>query len=151
MISCTQFIPAYSEGFKYLQATGGKKNVIHFWEYLSDLYLKDTLQKEVLEKGIKGCFDYWKKSLSEEAADFTMTLDEEKGLFEIKMHHCPSKGMLNELTHMTGYENYCEHCDLLYRRVLEPLGFEYIIDLSDTKDAKCVLRVRKIEKESTSG
>ncbi|OHB58897.1 MAG: hypothetical protein A2Y12_17605 [Planctomycetes bacterium GWF2_42_9] len=37
----------------------------------------------------------------------------------------------------------CEHCDLLYRRVLEPLGFEYNIDLSNCDNASCRLVLRK--------
>ena len=39
MISCTEFIPAYSELFKYLEKVGGKDAVISFWEYLSDNFL----------------------------------------------------------------------------------------------------------------
>ncbi len=143
MISCTQFIPAYSEGFKYLHKKEGKQEVVKFWEVLSDLYLTDSLKKEVKEKGISGCFDYWQKALNEEAADFTMTLDKDKNTFEIMMHHCPSKGMLNQLTYMSPYEDYCEHCDLLYRRVLEPLGFIYTIDLSTCHKAVCRLVVTK--------
>ena len=34
------------------------------------------------EEGLKGCYKYWKKTLNEEAADFLMVLDEEKGEFE---------------------------------------------------------------------
>jgi len=143
MISCTQFIPAYSEAFKFLQQKGGKAQVIAFWEHLSDTYLKDSLKKYVLEKGLEGCYEYWEKTLNEEAADFKITLDEENNTFEIKMNHCPSKGMLNNLKYMKPYEDYCEHCDLLYRRVVEPLGFTYNIDLSKTKQAKCTLVISK--------
>ncbi len=145
MISCTQFIPAYSEGFKYLNKKGGKREVVKFWETLSDLYLTNSLKKQVEDKGIRGCYDYWEKALNEEAADFTMILDEESETIEINMHHCPSKGMLNQLSHMSPYEDYCEHCDLLYRRVLEPLGFTYMIDLSNCHKAVCRLVVTKKE------
>lgn len=143
MISCTEFIPAYSEGFKFLEEKGGKDTVIDFWNYLSDIYLEETLKKEVIENGIKGCFNYWSHSLNEEAADFTMTLDEKKGSFIIKMHHCPSKGMLNELKYMDAYKDYCEHCKFLYARVLEPLGYEYIFDDTHCDNASCELRVNK--------
>ena len=54
-----------------------------------------------------------------------MTLDEENGEFSIVMHHCPSKGRLLEFKHLTPYPDYCEHCDLLYRRILEPMGYQY--------------------------
>ena len=137
MISCTQFIPAYSEFFKYLEKKGGKQAVIEFWKYLSDRYLKDTLKAEAEKNGIRGCWNYWSRSLNEEAADFTMELDEGAGIFEIHMHKCPSKGMLMDMKHMEPYRDYCEHCDLLYRRVLEPLGFRYEVDLSCCDEAKC--------------
>ena len=55
MISCTDFIPAYSELFSYLEDKNGKK------------------------EGIGGCFAYWAGTLNEEAADFTMYLSEQRG------------------------------------------------------------------------
>jgi len=97
----------------------------------------------VEQNGIRGCWEYWKKTLNEEAADFTMELDEDKGEFRIAMHNCPSKGRLLEYKHIEPYGDYCEHCDLLYRRVLEPLGFEYSIDLSQSDEAYCTLVVRR--------
>jgi hypothetical protein len=142
MISCTEFIPAYSELFKFLHNQGGKDAVVRFWENLSDNFL-GNLRDLASEKGLAGCFEYWSKSLSEEAADFRMILDEEQGLFRIEMRHCPSRGKLNETKHIEAYEFYCEQCDTLYRRVLEPLGFEYDIDLSRCKEATCVVTVRK--------
>ncbi len=72
MISCTEFIPAYSEGFKFFEIIGGRQELEKFWSYLSDLYLKDTLGKMVEEEGLEGCFTYFSKSLNEEAADFRM-------------------------------------------------------------------------------
>jgi len=72
-----------------------------------------------------------------------MTLDEEKGEFSIEMHHCPSKGMLLECRHMTPYPDYCRHCDMLYREVLEPLGYTYDIDLTRCDEAACSIRVMR--------
>lgn len=148
MISCIEFIPAYSELFKYLEKIGGKPAVIDFWEYLSDNFLTN-LKSLVEQNGIRGCWEYWKKTLNEEAADFTMELDEDKGEFRITMHNCPSKGRLLEYKHIEPYRDYCEHCDLLYRRVLEPLGFEYDIDLSQSDRASCEVVVR--QKASSQG
>ena len=142
MISCTEFIPAYSELFKYLEKIGGQPAVIKFWEYLSDNFLTN-LKSLVEQNGIRGCWEYWKKTLNEEAADFEMVLDEEAGEFRITMHACPSKGRLLELKHMTPYRDYCRHCDIIYRRILEPLGFEYISDFSQCNKAKCSLKIRK--------
>lgn len=141
MISCTEFIPAYSELFKFLDKKGGKAEVVKFWESLSDNFL-GNLKNLAEKKGLSGCFEYWSNSLTEEAADFRMTLDEENGVFEIEMRYCPSMGRLLEEKHIEPYKFYCEHCDTLYRRVLEPLGFEYDIDLSRCNKAQCSVTVR---------
>ncbi len=142
MIPCTDFIPAYSELFKFLEAKGGKQAVVDFWCYLSDNFL--TNLRELAEKyGLEGCWRYWSHTLNEEAADFTMILDEEAGEFRIIMHRCPSKSLLLETPHIEPYPDYCEHCDVLYRRVLEPLGFECILDMSHVDEARCEFVVRE--------
>ena len=144
MISCTVFIPDYSELFKYLERRGGKQTVLEFWEYLSDKFL-DNLRDLVKEHGIEGCWKYWSHTLNEEAADFTMELDTETGEFKILMDNCPSKGRFEKETHITPYHDYCVHCDVLYRRVLEPLGLECSMDLSECDKSKCdfVVRIKK--------
>ena len=142
MISCTEFIPAYSELFKTLEDLGGARAVEDFWNDLSDRFLTN-LRTEVEKKGIRGCWDYWTHTLNEEAADFTLELDEEEGLFRILMHHCPSKGRLLEFDHVVPYHDYCRHCDVLYRRVLEPLGYDVDLDLSECGEARCTFTVRR--------
>ena len=141
MISCTEFIPAYSELFKFLEKKQDKAAVVDFWNYLSDIFLTN-LKDQVIKNGIRGCWTYWSKTLKEEAADFTMELDEDAEKFSISMHHCPSKGLLLENKHIETYPDYCEHCDVLYRRVLEPLGFKYELDRSQTDHACCKLTVK---------
>lgn len=140
MISCTEFIPAYSELFKFLERKGGKEAVVKYWETISADGL-DLLRKEAAENGLRGCYNYWSHTLNEEAADFTMTLDEENGYFSIEMHKCPSKGLLMDTKHIEPYADYCEHCDILYRNVLEPLGYKYDIDLSRCDEATCKITV----------
>jgi len=142
VISCTEFIPAYSELFRFLHQRGGKEAVVDFWGWLSDRFLTN-LHDLVAEHGIRGCWLYWQHTLSEEAADFTMELDEEAGEFRIIMHHCPSMGRLLELKHVEPYPDYCEHCDVLYRRVLEPLGYECLTDRSRCGQAQCEVTVRR--------
>ena len=142
MISCTDFIPAYNELFKFLGKKGGKKAVLKFWESLSDAFL-DNLRDLAASKGLAGCFEYWSATLTEEAADFKMSLDEENDVFEIEMRHCPSMGRLLETEQIKPYKYYCEHCDILYRRVLEPLGFKCEVDMSRCHEAVCKLVVTK--------
>lgn len=141
MISCTEFIPAYNELFKFLEKKGGKAEVERFWADLSKSFLTN-LRDLANKKGLNGCFEYWNHTLNEEAADFKMSLDEDKGVFEIDMRWCPSKGRLLKEKHITPYKCYCEHCDALYRKVLEPLGFKYNIDLTNSDHAKCKITIR---------
>lgn len=140
MISCTEFIPAYSELFKFIEQKEDREAVTRFWNYLSDHFLMN-LKNHVVKNGIKGCWTYWSKTLKEEAADFTMELDEDAGIFSITMHHCPSKGRLLKDKHIQPYHDYCKHCDVLYRRVLEPLGYKYELDLTQTDLARCFITV----------
>ena len=142
MISCTEFIPAYSELFKFIQAREGHEGVRKYWEHISDMYVRPRLGALVSKHGIRGCYEYWSHSLNEEAADFLMTLDEDTGIFTLEMRACPSKGMLDRLSYIKPYPFYCGHCDLLYRRVLEKLGYIYEYTLPREKEASCRLTVR---------
>ena len=142
MISCNDFVPAYSELFKYLESKGGKDAVLDFWNYLSDNFL-GNLKELVEENGIRGCWLYWSHTLNEEAADFTMELDEAADEFKITMHQCPSKGRLMAEQHIEPYYDYCGHCDILYKRVLEPLGYNCNMDMSECDKTKCKLVVSR--------
>ena len=146
MIGCKDFIPAYSELFQFLEKEDGPIAVEEFWNYISDNFL-GNLRDLVAQNGIRGCWMYWSRTLSEEAADFTLTLDEENGEFHVAMHKCPSIGRLLAEPHIEPYHDYCRHCDVLYRRVLEPLGYEYQIDNAACHtEARCHLTVRQGEK-----
>ncbi len=142
MISCKEFIPLYNELFKYLEERGGHDEVAKHWEYISDSTVSDSLGKHVAEKGIRGCWDYWSKSLNEEACDFHMELDEASGTFLIDMRKCPSKGQLVAYDHVEPYYDYCGHCPALYNRVLEKYGIHPVsieVPTGGTLDAKCKL------------
>lgn len=141
MIPCQKFILAYSELFRYLDEKDGKDAVVQFWEYLAKDFLWN-LRELVSKHGIRGCWKYWGHTLNEEAADFTMTIDDEKGFFRVEHHNCPSKRRLLETDLVEPYEDYCEHCDVLYRHVLEPLGYEYERDLSHCDEARCSFTIR---------
>ncbi len=137
MISCREFIPFYSELFTFLEKLNGEKEVLKFWEYLSDTYVAERLGEAVREEGIKGCYTYWAKSLNEEACDFVMTLDEENQRFDIDMLKCPSKTRLLECKNIVPYHNYCGHCAVLYSRVLKRYGISGGLDLSNCDKAQC--------------
>ena len=128
MISCTEFIPAYSELFSYIDKKDGHKGVEKFWEYLFKPDGKGIpLINFAKKNGIRGCWEYWNGTLKEEASDVTMMLNEKGGWFYSHMHHCPSKGRLLELQKeigLTPYYDYCGHCDY-YRSALEEVGLTW--------------------------
>ncbi len=144
MISCTEFIPAYSELFTFLEQRHGRAEVDRFWEYLFKPDGKGIpLVNFVKKEGIRGCFTYWAGSLNEEDADFTMYLNEKRGFFKIKMHRCPSKGRLLELKDRIGitpYHDYCLHCDH-YRAAVAQVGLNYTFDCTDTDKAACSILI----------
>ena len=127
MISCTEFIPAYSELFSFLDERFGRDEVDRLWYFLfkpdgKGIPLINFIEKE----GIRGCFTYWAGTLSEEASDCDLYLNEKAGWYLSKMHHCPSKGRLLELKEKIGitpYYDYCLHC-ACYDSALEKVGLK---------------------------
>ena len=144
MISCVDFIPAYSEFFGYLEDRGGHAEVEKLWNYLfvpdgKSIPLINFLEKE----GVRGCWSYWSGTLNEEAADFTMYLNEKRGFFMNVMHYCPSKGRLLKLAEAEGYKPYpyyCMHCDY-YRLAAEKAGLRYIYNFNGIDKATCSMLI----------
>lgn len=142
MISCTEFIPAYSTLFTYLEEKFGPKEVPKYWGLHFDPK-QSALYKFVQKEGIKGCFTYWTGTLNEEAADFTMYLNEKRGYYLLDMHHCPSKGRLLKLKDEIGvepYHGYCLHCDH-YRAAIEASGLCYIFNCVGADKAACSILI----------
>lgn len=142
MISCTEFILVYNELFSFLDEKYGKQAVIEFWEYISDQFLTN-LDRLVREKGIEGMKEYWTHTLTEEGADYEMKVTSSE--FEIFMKKCPSVNKLNT-SNVRKYPNYCDHCDLLYRRIIEKYGFTYDYEFIDREKGICRLIVKKFDK-----
>ena len=138
MISCTEFILAYNELFKFLDKKGGKKKVINFWEGISDNFLQN-LETLVREKGIEGMKEYWTHTLTEENAKYKMSAD--KNRFSIKIYECPSVGILRKTKHIKKYPDYCKHCGVLYPRIIEKYGFKCHIAYIDEEKGICRLKV----------
>ena len=144
MISCTDFIPAYSEFFVYLENRFGPEEVERCWHTLFKPDGKGGPLITFVEKeGIRGCFSYWSGTLNEEAADFTMYLNEKRGFFMLCMHKCPSKGKLIDLQSKIGlapYRDYCLHCDG-YRAAIEKVGLTYTYNFQGVEKAACSLLI----------
>jgi len=143
MISCTEFIPLYSEFFKYLEKRGGPEAVMAYWIHISDTSIGNKTNPNSLaskcEKygGFDGAIAYWAHTLKEEACDVLRIYDYKNRFTYSHMRHCPSRGMLNALEHVEPYHNYCDHCNVLYARVLEPYGVCCQRDNSKIDRAEC--------------
>ena len=142
MISCTEFILAYNELFKFLHKRYGKKAVIEFWEYISDRFLTN-LHRLVKEKGIAGMAEYWTHTLTEEEAEYQMSVGPD--YFEMYIKKCPSIGILNRRK-ADKYPWYCEHCGTLYKRVMEKYGYRYKKEYINPEKGICKVAIKKIRK-----
>ena len=143
MISCTEFIPLYSEFFKYCEKRGGHDAVMEYWIHISDTSIGDKDNPNSLAYkcdrlgGFGGALAYWGHTLTEEACDLLRISDPEKKIIYSHMRHCPSRGMLNALSHVEPYYDYCTHCKIIYQRVLEKYGIVYERDHTDIDKAEC--------------
>lgn len=141
MISCTEFIPSYSELFSYLDENkGGHAEVERFWTYLFEPTGKGIpLINFARKDGLRGCWNYWMGTLHEEAADCIKIINEKDGWIYSEMLYCPSKGRLLELERELGikpYYDYCGHCDY-YRASLEQVGLTWFRNHIGVGEAKC--------------
>ena len=140
MISCTEFIPAYSELFSFLDENYGRAEVERFWTYLFEPTGKGIPLINFAKKdGLRGCWDYWSGTLKEEAADCTRYFNEKAGWIASEMHYCPSKGRLLELEKEIGlkpYYDYCGHCDY-YRSALDMVGLKWVRNHLHVDKASC--------------
>jgi len=141
MISCTEFIPSYSELFSFLDENfGGHTEVERFWDYLFKPTGKGIpLINFVKKDGLRGAWEYWKGTLTEEAADVTRHMNEKEGWIHSVCHYCPSKGRLLEYEKTIGlkpYYDYCGHCDY-YRSHLAAAGLLWVRNHLDVDKASC--------------
>ena len=143
MISCTEFIPLYSEFFKFLDSRGGYDEVLKYWYHISDTSLSDPTNPHSMVYhmdrlgGFDGALAYWGHTTTEEACDTYGVLDPVQRYSYSEMRYCPSRGMLNELEHIEPYEHYCEHCKVIYNRVLDRYGVVFERDHSLVHKAQC--------------
>ena len=145
MISCTEFIPLYSELFKFLEKAGGYDAVMDYWYFICEKGIGNKNNKNSLisflerdkDDPMEGAWKYWEMSLTEEACDLIRLYDKEKQLIYSHMRHCPSRGMLNDLEHVEPYHDYCEHCNVIYRPVLQMYGLESRRDNRWVDNAEC--------------
>lgn len=140
MISCTEFVPAYSELFTYLENKYGRDEVNRLWDFLFAPTGKGIpLINYAKKDGLKGCVDYWTRIAEEESCDVMFTYNIEDGWYKSQSFYCPSKGRLLKLQEEIGlvpYKDYCDHCDY-YRTSLEEAGLTWVRNYMDVDKAQC--------------
>ena len=135
MISCTEFIPAYSELFKFIDRRSGRQAVYDYWDWNFDPS-ESPLERHLDRSGLAGCWNYWYGIYTEEACDNTMHYNPDEGWYTSCMHHCPSKGRFCKLGYMTPFEEYCKHCGG-YDASLEKHGLKRYKDYRGEDTARC--------------
>jgi hypothetical protein len=85
--------------------------------------------------------EYWSRTLVEEATNYKISMGND--YFIIDMYECPSVGALRKAKHIKRYPDYCKHCDILYRRIIEKFGFEYNIEYINEEKGVCRVEIRK--------
>jgi len=132
MICSPRFIQVYNETFKFINENLDSAAVEKYWLRIADIVLADL--KEAVEKnGLKGCVDYWTKTLTAEKAAFQIFHDND--IFILEILRCPSLALLGE-----PYIHYCGHCNVMYRKIFEGLGYKYNIKLNNDK---CKITISK--------
>ena len=135
MISCTEFIPAYSELFKFIDRKSGRQAVYDYWDFLFQPE-KSPLNGYLEKYGLRGCWEYWKVILTEEACDATQLFNEKEGWYMSCMHRCPSKGRFCKLGYLEPFDEYCKHCNG-YDWSLNKHGLVHIMDYRGEDRACC--------------
>ena len=128
-----QFVRFYNETFKFIEEHCGYGKLEAYWIKIAPILLYD-LKLLAEAKGIWGCGEYWANVLREEGAVHKQRCW--RNLLEIEITDCPALEALDNPC-----KHYCDHCDVMYRAILEPLGFEYKIDFN--RKGQCTIFIRK--------
>jgi hypothetical protein len=133
----SEFVLAYNRLFDYLTKNDA---IDEFWPLLSDAIL-GRLRFLVKTKGIAGMIEYWSDTLLAEGADCTLIANfNSTKSFEIIMRNCPSIKTISESGESVCH-GYCNHCDQIYKRALEPLGYSFE---SVGVNGGCVIRIKEL-------
>lgn len=135
MISCTEFIPAYSELFKFIDQKSGRQAVYDFWNWLFQPE-KSPLNDLLAQYGMMGIWKNWYVVYTEEACDNTMIHNEREGWHASCMHSCPSKGRFAKLGYMEPFDEYCKHCEC-YDITFKKYGIQSVGDSRGEDRASC--------------
>ncbi len=113
-----EFLRVYDSTFNHIFKEYGLDALIRYWKAIAPIMLHD-LKQLAMKKGVKGCYEYWNKVLTEEGAKFRINLED--GKLHLEITKCPSIHYLSP----TKCPEYCRHCGVMYPVVLKEAGLNY--------------------------
>jgi len=129
LISCIEFVPIYSEFFKFLDERHGKQAVIDFWVAFSDKYLK-PMRALIEEKGLSGIEEYWNRTLSESGGKYDIKKTEDGIVLDIL--NCPTIGVFRkEFSYLEPYTDYCDHNEHIFGTMIKDCGYSFKHEVLD--------------------
>ena len=142
------FFELYNQTFNYLERELGFEAVQAYWKFISDQQMS-VLENLVRTKGFEGMAEYWRNTLGQEGAQYEM--DVKPDAFHVVVSQCPPVQWLKSRK-LPLYGRYCDHCEVLYRRVLERCGYEVRYIAPDPKTGSCCgLHVTQAKAAQTTG
>jgi len=127
------FLRIYNATFKFIHERLSKKAVRDYWKTIAPLALYD-LKEALIDDGLYGCVRYWDDVMSAEGAEYQIIYNADK--FTMNITRCPSLTKLDR-----PYEDYCEHCKVMYSPLFKCIG--YIYKTKKTGEKSCKVTVCK--------
>ncbi len=137
MISCTETILAYNELFKFLEAHHGAEAVDELWRFLGDAYF-DDLRAVIAARGLEGIRQYVEDTWLQEGD--VLTINAEPDRLVVNVEECSSRRTLLNAEHLVPYPRYCQHCDVMYRRVFGDCGYDFQVEYLGPKSCRITVR-----------
>jgi len=139
-----EFIRVYDKIFSYIYLTYGPKAFEEFLKAIAPVVFQDLVYM-VNQYGLKGCVEYWMKTLAEEGIKYEVSQTD--NTVEFKMEKCESLASLER-----PFILYCNHCKIMYPHILKKHGLEFTIEpnfTQGTEARQCTFRIT--QKPSSSG
>ena len=127
------FFELYDHTFAFLEREFGRDAVVQYWNFIADNQL-GVLEDLMKRKGFAGMEEYWRATLGQEGADYTMKRTRHS--FAVRVKRCPPNEWFKSRK-IAKYPAYCEHCRTLYQRVGERCGYRMEYFPPDQKAGTC--------------
>lgn len=129
------FLQVYNTTFRWILEREGYDALKEYWKAIAPVVASDLIEL-AKENGVQGCAQYWRKVLAEEGVSFILDLHNNNKL-TLTITDCASLRHIEKPC-----KHYCNHCGVIYKEVLEPLGLKY--EWHKTGEQSCQIRVTEL-------